>query len=117
MGRTLADDLVDDVVNTFLDLEHFADTYNYTKRGGTTGSVIGNWVPDPIPDLELTRGEENCHTGKLHVAATTTLKRDDVISINSQAWTIAGVGAVNAGMQTIKLMRQDNSSRAVNGGM
>lgn len=110
---TLASQMLSDVSSVFLNTDEHAAAYAYTKRSGSTGTVDGVWELDEVPNLELTRGEENCHTGKLHVAATTTLKRDDVVTINSQAWTIAGVGAVNAGMQTITLKRQDVASRNV----
>lgn len=112
---TLAELMLTDVSDVFLNTNEHAATYTYTApRTGTTTSVTGVWSVDETPNLDVTRGVENCMSGELLVASSVSVLRSGTFSINGETWNVERVGPVNVGMRVLSLTRQVVSNRGDN---
>lgn len=114
MPRTLADDLVDDVAQTFHDPEHFAGE-NEIYRVPATGAevrVYAIWSPYSTnrfaalrPDRKLDEGERDVLYGTLEVTASTTVARSDQWRIDGDLWQVMDPIVESGGVSMIPLRR------------
>lgn len=110
MPRSLADDLVDDVAATFLELDHFGESATYTPRGGAARSIRvvveeDNRRRDDGRQQRTVDRKLRVHAGRSATDGIDAPRLYDTLVLDSEpatTWSLADVVSATPGLITLE---------------
>lgn len=115
MARTLADAIVDDATEVFLNTDEFAGTYRRFVGGNlsTPLEVVGIWTEKP-PSRFARHGDATVRSGVLVVASNTDVLLSDKWLIAESMWSVKTADRVQDGWRFLDLTLEERRQQKPN---
>lgn len=109
---TLDSLLTSDLSNIIFNANEFGRSVSHWPSGrqAQAASVTVIFLPDE-PTLIEERGQEQETLGEIYIQSATTITDKDVFVIDSEHWHVkpGGIGSVEHGMRTVRVVKRDRS--------